>query len=269
MTSRSRLLKEIKESSKDVDPAIRLAPDGENLLRWSATLKGPEETPFHTGTFVVRFALPESYPLAPPRASFETKIFHPNVHWKTGEICLDILKDAWSPAWTLHSVCRAVLALLSNPEPDSPLNCDAGNMLRARDDIAYWSMARMYTRREAGGSGCASCKWPPIRPDREMDEDERINGQSSARRRENGTGAGGAGETSGKARAGAKGASRGTVQTKENEETKPLETVTTDENLASPSSLATSPDPRAAAAAAAAKRFGASRNCENETNAVG
>ena len=132
---------------------------------------------------MVRFSLPESYPLAPPRAAFETKIFHPNVHWKTGEICLDILKDAWSPAWTLHSVCRAVLALLCNPEPDSPLNCDAGNMLRARDDIAYWSTARMYTRREAGGSAMAKTAWPPIRADREMADDERGETFTSAGRR--------------------------------------------------------------------------------------
>ena len=43
------------------------------------------------------------------------------------QVCLDILKTAWTPAWTLHSVCRAILALLSSPEADSPLNCDAGS----------------------------------------------------------------------------------------------------------------------------------------------
>lgn len=266
MSSRSRLLKEIKEAARDADPTIRLAPDGENLLRWSATLKGPEDTPFETGTFVVRFSLPESYPLAPPRAAFETKIFHPNVHWKTGEICLDILKDAWSPAWTLHSVCRAVLALLCNPEPDSPLNCDAGNMLRARDDIAYWSTARMYTRREAGGSAMAKTAWPPIRADREMAEDERGETFTSAGRRkalpgtsdasldlrtrggraegdaqnENADGASGSGERAGT------GVVDGGVSFAETRRTDAF-------------ADAAAPDPRAAAAAAAAARFEASR----------
>jgi peroxin-4 len=257
MSSRSRLLKEIKEASRDTDPTIRLAPDGENLLRWSATLKGPAETPFETGTFVVRFSLPESYPLSPPRATFETKIFHPNVHWKTGEICLDILKDAWSPAWTLHSVCRAVLALLCNPEPDSPLNCDAGNMLRARDDIAYWSVARMYTQREAGGVVLANPFWPPIRADRERDDDERANGETSftARRRHEVSrdsrgeedDANGSGDVDGD------GTHRKTGD-KKREETEKKATV----------------DARAAAAAAAAARFEASRRATtNETTGAG
>ena len=68
---------------------------------------------------------------------------------QSGEICLDILKTAWSPAWTLSSVCQAVQALMADAAPDSPLNCDAGNLLRGRDLRGYNSLARMYTREYA------------------------------------------------------------------------------------------------------------------------
>ena len=72
---------------------------------------------------------------------------------QTGEICLDILKTAWTPAWTLQSVCRAIIALLEDPDPTSPLNCDAGNMVREGDMRAYKSMARMYVEMHAAGGG--------------------------------------------------------------------------------------------------------------------
>lgn len=44
-----------------------------------------------------------------------------------------------------QSVCQAIVALLSDSAPDSPLNCDAGNLLRGGDLRGFASMARMYT----------------------------------------------------------------------------------------------------------------------------
>ena len=128
------------------DSDIKLSCDATNIFKWTAFIKGPSETPYQEGVFQLAITVKEQYPLVPPEVRFVTKIFHPNVHFKTGEICLDILKTTWSPAWTLQSVCRAIIALMAHPEPDSPLNCDCGNLLRSGDDRGYQSMARMYTR---------------------------------------------------------------------------------------------------------------------------
>jgi peroxin-4 len=150
----SRLLKELKAATQGgpndtfdhVVTSLQLL-DESNLNEWVAVLSGPEGTPYCGGRFRVRLSVPASYPLAPPTATFVTPIFHPNVHFSTGEVCLDILKTDWSPAWTLMSVCRAIVALLSDPAggADSPLNCDAGNLVRGGDMRAFDCVARMYT----------------------------------------------------------------------------------------------------------------------------
>ncbi|KAI7996012.1 Protein PEROXIN-4 [Camellia lanceoleosa] len=110
------------QREKAADPDIQLARDDSNIFKWTALIKGPSEAPLEGGVFQLAFSVPEQYPLQPPQVWFLTKIFHPNVHFK---ICLDVLKNAWSPAWTLQSVCRATIALMAHPEPDSPLNCDS------------------------------------------------------------------------------------------------------------------------------------------------
>ncbi|QDZ19291.1 ubiquitin-conjugating enzyme [Chloropicon primus] len=143
----TRLFRELKEFQQrsNASEGIEMAPDESNIFHWSAVLKGPSETCYENGTFELDIRVPQDYPLVPPAVRFRTKIFHPNIHFKTGQVCLDILKTAWSPAWTLQSVCQAVLALLSAPEPSSPLNCDAGNLLRAGDVRGFNSLAKMYT----------------------------------------------------------------------------------------------------------------------------
>ena len=51
---------------------------------------------------------------------FITKVWHPNVSSASGAICLDILKDQWSPALTLKTALLSLQALLSSPEPADP-----------------------------------------------------------------------------------------------------------------------------------------------------
>ena len=121
-------------------------PVNDNLYHWHGLIRGPPDTPYQKGWFKLDFQIEQNYPINPPKVRFTTKIFHPNIHFENGEICLDILKAAnWTPAWTLESLCRAIVNLLANPNADSPLNCDSGNCIRAGDMLAHDSMAYMYT----------------------------------------------------------------------------------------------------------------------------
>ena len=157
-----RLRKELQSLEKSArngdtsDSDIYLRPaSASSLLDWSALVKGPIDSPYEGGVFRLSIRCGTDYPLSPPTITFETKIFHPNIHFEKGDVCLDILKREWSPAWGLLSACRAVLALLSDPDADSPLNCDAGNMIRSNDKLAYWTTAEMYTLENA-----FFVKWP-------------------------------------------------------------------------------------------------------------
>jgi len=150
----ARLVKELRAFHKEQEQlrakneeiTISLAPETpESLFEWCAWIKGPPDTPYENGYFELAISIPKRYPLQPPTAVFTTKVFHPNVHWTSGEICIDLLKTAWSAAYTLQSVCRSIIALLACPEASSPLNCDAGNLLRSGDEDGYNSVAVLYT----------------------------------------------------------------------------------------------------------------------------
>lgn len=77
---------------------------------------GPSESPYAGGIFSLHIHIPTDYPLAPPKVQFVTKICHPNVR-PDGSICIDILKEQWSPALTISKVHHP---LASKPSPCIP-----------------------------------------------------------------------------------------------------------------------------------------------------
>ena len=85
--------------------------------------------------------------MAPPKVRFLTKIFHPNVD-KLGRICLDILKDKWSPALQIRSVLLSIQALLSAPNPDDPLANDVAEKWKS-DERGAMATAAEWTRKFA------------------------------------------------------------------------------------------------------------------------
>ena len=90
------------------------------MKEWRAIILGPENTPYEGGMFHLSIVFPDNYPFNPPKIKFNTKIYHCNVS-AGGGICLDILKEEWSPALTLSKVLLSITSLLSDCNPDDPL----------------------------------------------------------------------------------------------------------------------------------------------------
>ena len=98
-----RLRREISALKKaDDDPEILLTPKEDNIKVWTAFIAGPPESPYHGRFFSMLIEVGGDYPQSPPTITFVTKVFHPNVNFDSGEICLDILKREWTPAWSLE-----------------------------------------------------------------------------------------------------------------------------------------------------------------------
>ena len=53
---------------------------------------------------------------------FDTKIWHPNISSQTGAICLDILKNEWSPALSIRTALLSLQALMCEPVPGNPID---------------------------------------------------------------------------------------------------------------------------------------------------
>jgi len=64
-----------------------------NLLSCSL-LSSTAGTPYEGGCFRLRLDLGPDFPTAPPKGTFLTKVFHPNVS-AAGEVCVNVLKKDW------------------------------------------------------------------------------------------------------------------------------------------------------------------------------
>jgi len=144
-----RISKELDNLTKDPPANCSAGPVGDDIFHWQATLMGPGESPFEGGVFFLDINFPTDYPYKPPRVTFATKIYHPNIN-SSGGICLDILKDQWSPALTISKVLISICSLLDDPNPDDPLVPSIAELYK-RDKAEYFLKAKTYTLQFASG----------------------------------------------------------------------------------------------------------------------
>ena len=138
-----RLQKELSEIQKDTPANCSAGPNNNDLFNWEATIIGPTETPYEGGIFKLKILFPADYPFKPPKITFETRIYHPNIN-ANGGICLDILKDQWSPALNITKVLLSICSLLDEPNPDDPLMPEIAQLFKS-NKAEFTRIAREHT----------------------------------------------------------------------------------------------------------------------------
>ena len=143
-----RIQKELADMTSDPPCGCSCGPENDkDMFKWTGVIMGPEDSPFAGGIFHVSVHFPVDYPFKPPKVSFTTQIYHPNVN-SDGLICLDILKTQWSPALTISKVLLSILSLLTDPNPNDPLWPEVAHQYKT-DRLAYDMTAREWTARYA------------------------------------------------------------------------------------------------------------------------
>mmetsp|Transcript_22874 Transcript_22874/g.29179 ORF Transcript_22874/g.29179 Transcript_22874/m.29179 type:complete len:148 (-) Transcript_22874:72-515(-) len=142
-----RIQKELKDLDRDPPNNCSAGPVGDDMFHWAATIMGPGDSPYTGGVFFLNIHFPTEYPFKPPKVNFTTRIYHPNIN-SNGGICLDILKEQWSPALTISKVLLSICSLLTDPNPDDPLVPEIANIYKS-DRPRYEQTAREWTRKYA------------------------------------------------------------------------------------------------------------------------
>ncbi|KAM5314288.1 ubiquitin-conjugating enzyme E2 E2 isoform 2-T3 [Glossophaga mutica] len=138
-----------EESSWPLGPLspATAGPKGDNIYEWRSTILGPPGSVYEGGVFFLDITFSPDYPFKPPKVTFRTRIYHCNIN-SQGVICLDILKDNWSPALTISKVLLSICSLLTDCNPADPLVGSIATQYmtnRAEHD----RMARQWTKRYA------------------------------------------------------------------------------------------------------------------------
>ena len=144
MTTVKRINADLNEILKNPPANCSAGPtDDNNIYEWQATIMGPHDSPYQDGIFYLSINFPSEYPFKPPIVKFITKIYHCNINSK-GSICLDILKNEWSPALTISKLLLSICSLMTDPNPDDPLVTEIAE-LYSNNRTLHDRKAREYT----------------------------------------------------------------------------------------------------------------------------
>jgi len=130
-----RIMKETQRLAAEPIVGIYAVPSETDCRHFFVEMSGPQDSPYEGGMFKLELYLPNEYPMVAPKVLFRTKIYHPNID-KLGRICLDILKNKWSPALQIKAVLLSIQALMSAPNVEDPLDESVADHWKSDEDGA-------------------------------------------------------------------------------------------------------------------------------------
>uniref|UniRef100_A0A914HBI3 E2 ubiquitin-conjugating enzyme n=1 Tax=Globodera rostochiensis TaxID=31243 RepID=A0A914HBI3_GLORO len=140
------LCKELQEDGVTIEPL------NETLFEIVGKIRGPPNSPYEDGLFILEIRIPQEYPFKPPKVKFTTRVWHPNISSQTGAICLDILKEQWAASMTLRTVLLSIQLLLLSPEPGDPQDAIVAKQFMS-DPALFKSTAKYWSQHYANAPG--------------------------------------------------------------------------------------------------------------------
>jgi ubiquitin-conjugating enzyme E2 D/E len=88
--------------------------DHTNMFIWEANIHNLEDSRHSGKDYTLEITFAERHPFIPPTVRFVDKVNCENVY-RDGILCIDILKDEWSPAITIDKVMISICSVLTDP----------------------------------------------------------------------------------------------------------------------------------------------------------
>ena len=136
-------------------------PNEFNYFEWNATLRGPKDSSYKNGIFILNIKFPPDYPNHAPEVCFKTPIYHVNVNpmksnlpgaEPLGHVCISTL-NWWKPIYKMNEVLTNIFGLFYMANPDSPYGLDRADECKFNKAL-YEEKIKYFTNKYANPGKC-------------------------------------------------------------------------------------------------------------------
>ncbi|WIA12300.1 hypothetical protein OEZ85_012356 [Tetradesmus obliquus] len=143
-----QLARQFRDLLRHPISGIDAAPSDDDLFTWNVKLACPEGSLYEGGCFDVKLEFTQGFPGHQPQATFITKIWHPNVHYPGGDVCLVLGGMYEQDVCSVACVLVGLQVLLAHPNPESPVNGECAEQM-LQEPQQYHAQAKYWTLRHA------------------------------------------------------------------------------------------------------------------------